>query len=72
LISLDQDDRAWLEAASAREGKPATELIRRAVKLLRAQTPPGAQPLADLLRQTRGLWREGDGLAFQERLRGEW
>jgi hypothetical protein len=72
VISLDDRDKAWLDEAAAREGAPATELVRRAVKLLREQESVQRQPLGDLLRRTRGLWRGGDGLEYQTRLRDEW
>ena len=72
LISLEADEKVWLDATAAREGKPAAELVRRALKLLKAQTPPSAQTFKDLLNRTRGLWRQGDGLAYQDRLRNEW
>jgi hypothetical protein len=72
LISLDEEEKEWLAQAAAREGQPITELARRAVKLLRAQTAPSAQTLADLLERTRGLWPNEDGLAYQRRLRDEW
>ena len=72
VISLEERDKAWLDAAAAREGTPATELVRRAVKLLRDREPFDRQPFDEVLRKTRGLWRRGDGLAYQKSLRDEW
>ena len=72
LISLDEADKAWLDAAAAREGTAATELVRRAVRLLRERESLDRQPLDEVLRRTRGLWRGGDGLEHQVRLRDEW
>jgi hypothetical protein len=31
-----------------------------------------ALPLSDLLKQTSGIWKGGDGLSYQRRLRKEW
>lgn len=72
LISLEDRDKEWLDAAAAREGAPATELVRRAVKLLREREGLERQPFNEVLRRTRGLWRGGDGLAHQRKLRDEW
>ena len=72
VISIPDEDKAWLDAAASRAGEPATELVRRAVKLLREREPLEQQPLAELLRRTRGIWRGSDGLEHQRRLRDEW
>ena len=72
VISLDDDDKAWLDAEAAREQVPMTELIRRAVRLLRSRQPVDGTSLEELLRRTAGTWREGDGLEYQRRVRSEW
>lgn len=72
VISLDEGDKAWLDAAAAREGTPATELVRRAVRLLREREPLERQPIEEILQRTRGLWSGEDGLEHQTRLRSEW
>lgn len=72
LISLEEKDKAWLDAAAAREGTPATELVRRAIRLLRERESLEQRPFAEVLQRTRGLWRGGDGLEHQTRLRDEW
>jgi hypothetical protein len=71
IISLDEDDKAWLDARARALGVPMTALIRTAVRMLRSQ-PAGEPTTAELIDQTRGVWREGDGLDYQERLRDEW
>lgn len=73
VISLDVQDKAWLDERARREGVPMTELIRRAVRLLRSLPEPEAEPTTEeLLEQTRGVWRHADGLTYQGRLRDEW
>jgi len=72
LISLDESDKDWLDAAAAREGTAATELVRRAVRLYRERASLERQPFDEILRRTRGLWRGEDGLQYQTRLRDEW
>jgi hypothetical protein len=71
IISLDEDDKAWLDARAHELGVPMTQLIRTAVRLLRAQ-PAGEPTTSELIDRTRGVWREGDGFDYQERLRDEW
>jgi hypothetical protein len=72
VISLDVDDKRWLDRAAASEGVPMTELIRQAVKLLRERTRRRRPQVDDLLDQTSGSWKLGDGLAYQRKIRREW
>ncbi len=72
VIALDKDDKRWLDRKAAQEGVPMTELIRRAVRLLRAQTPAEHPSLPHLLQATAGLWKRGDALRYQRRIRREW
>ena len=72
VVSLEEDDKRWLDERAAEEGVPMTELIRRAVRLLRGQARLERPELDDLLERTSGNWKQGDGLEFQERVRGEW
>ena len=72
VISLQEDDKKWLDERAVREGVPMTEMIRRAVRLLRAQTPLQGRSLDETLEATSGLWKHGDGLDYQEKMRREW
>lgn len=72
VISIDEDDKRWLDARAEAEGVPMTELIRRAVRLLRAQTGAETRTWQELHEATSGIWRRGDGLAWQRKLRREW
>jgi hypothetical protein len=77
VISLDEADKQWLDERAAAEGVPMTEIIRRAVRRLREDRGADAASATgttteDLLERTRGTWQHGDGLEYQERLRGEW
>jgi hypothetical protein len=69
LVSLEPEDKAWLERTARAEGVPETELVRRAVRNLRRQQETS---FSDLLRRTRGIWKKGDALAYQRRLRRQW
>ena len=72
LISLDPEDKAWLDRAARSERIPMTRLVRRAVRRLREEQEGAPQGFERLLRETAGIWRAGDGLGYQRRLRGEW
>ena len=72
LISLNNQDKAWLDRQTEKTGKPMTALVRDAVALYRAQQ---SKPMTDggtPLERTRGLWKHGDGLEWQRKLRAEW
>ena len=73
VISLSEEDKAWLDFQAREERVPMTELVRRAVREYRERCDAAAGPsLEDLLERTRGGWRHGDGLRFQNAARDEW
>ena len=73
LVNLDDDNKAWLDRQAALRGVPMTELVRQAVRDFRIREERVSRPaFRDTLKRTAGIWRAGDGLAFQERLRREW
>ncbi len=72
LIALDPDDKAWLTRKAKRERTPLTELVRRAVRQYRKHSGPETSELERLLEETAGLWKKGDGLAYQNRMRRQW
>lgn len=69
VISLEYDIKQWLDNKAAQEGVPMTELVRRAIRLLQEQEE---STVAKLLNDSAGIWKHGDGLAYQEALRSEW
>ena len=73
LISLPDDDKAWLDRQARSERVPMTELVRRAVREYRERHREGGRiRMHELLERTRGCWTHGDGLDFLNRLRDEW
>jgi len=72
VVSLEEGDKRWLDERAHEEGVPMTELIRRAVHLLRQQGARKRPGLEELLDQTAGAWKHGDGLKYQEKIRREW
>lgn len=73
IISLDPEQKAWLDGLARETGKSMTAIVREALAAYRAQQNRKRKPvLDDLLAQTSGTWKKGDGLAWQRRLRDEW
>jgi hypothetical protein len=72
VISLDEESKEWLDQQARQENVSTAHLIRTAVRKYREEKKREALPLGDLLKQTSGIWKRGDGLAYQRRLRKEW
>jgi hypothetical protein len=69
LISLDEPERLWLERHSAALGISMAEVVRQAI---RQQQRAAQASLDDLLAATNGVWKHGDGLAYQQQQREDW
>lgn len=73
IISLDEENKAWLDQQAALRRVPMTELVRQAVREFRAREQSRNKPaLQEVLERTAGIWRAGDGLEYQDRIRREW
>jgi len=72
VISLDAEDKAWLDRTAKRQRKTMTQLVRHAVQRLRQESESAPSGFERLLRDTRGIWKSGDGLAYQKKMRREW
>jgi len=72
VISLDAEDKAWLDRAARANRTRMTELVRRAIRQFRERSEADPAQFERLLRETAGSWKHGDGLAYQKRLRRDW
>ncbi len=72
IISIEEDDWAWLDHRAAEEKVSRAELIRKAVRLYRQAAETQARSFHRLLEDTAGMWKGEDGLSYQLRLRDEW
>lgn len=73
LLDLNEQDQRWLTEQAKAEHLPMAEIVSRVIQYYRDHARQEAKTDFDgLLENTRGIWRHGDGLAFQQRLRGEW
>lgn len=71
LITLDDQAKAWLASQAKRERVSMSEIVRRAVERLRIDEER-TRALARGIELTAGIWTQGDGLEWQNRLRDEW
>ena len=69
IISLDEPDKKWLDNKAAKLGLSRAEIVRRLVIRMRHEEESS---YGKLLNETSGIWSEGDGLAYQDRMRDEW
>jgi len=73
IINLDADDKRWLDREASLRHVPMTELVREAIRDYRVRRESTARSDVQLaLEHTAGIWRAGDGLAHQTRMRQEW
>ena len=72
IVSLDKESKEWLERQAREESVSTAELIRTAVRRYREEKRKETPSLHDLLKQTSGIWKAGDALAYQRRVRKEW
>lgn len=69
LVSLDEQDRVWLERKARGSGLSMAEVVRQALRRMRRTEQRSFQ---DLLQATSGVWRGGDALRYQRKIRREW
>jgi len=72
IVSLPEDDKAWLDAYSHSHHRPKAEVIRRALHSFRRSVESGGSRHA--LRATAGLWKDrgGDAMKYVRDIRAEW
>jgi len=70
IITIPEKDRAWLEVFSKTRGISLAEAIRRGIAELRQKEERNVYQR--LVEETGGIWRKGEGLAYQEKIRSEW
>ena len=72
IVSLHPDDKAWLDRKARQERMPMTRLVQRAIKRMREESESKPSRFNLLLRETAGMRKFGDALAYQRGLRREW
>jgi len=70
IISLPDADKVWLEGYSKVHKISVAEAIRQGIGELKKSQRQ--QTYQQLIERTRGVWKMGDGLEYQEKVRAEW
>ena len=70
IITLSAEDKQWLEGYSRAQKISLAESIRKGVQKLKKGD--GLKIYKRLVESTYGLWKKGDGLAYQVKIRAEW
>jgi len=70
IITLSEEDKMWLEGYSKALNVSVAEVIRQGIKRLRETHE--LEAYHKLVENTRGIWKEGDGLKYQMDIRSEW
>lgn len=70
IITLPDEVKVWLHGYSQAHGISVAEAIRQGIERLKESEGP--ELYRRLLESTGGLWRQGDGLTYQQRMRAEW
>lgn len=70
IITIPEPDKRWLESYSSINRISMAEAIRRGIrKLKEAEFTENYQ---SLVKNTKGKWKKGNGLAYQDKIRDEW
>ena len=70
IITISEEDKMWLESYSNLHRVSVAEAIRQGIrKLKEAELYENYQTLVN---NTSGLWKKGDGLTYQKKMRAEW
>ncbi len=72
VISLDETDKRWLDQQAAFQRVSMTEVVRQAVRAMRAVRQQNGDDFELLIASTAGIWPHGDGLDWQQTVRDEW
>ena len=70
IITLPEEDKQWLEGYGKAHGVSVSEAIRQGIKKLKENTYDETYSI--LVKKTGGLWKKGNGLDYQNKIRDEW
>ena len=70
IVTLPESDKLWVESYSKAQEVSVAEAIRRGIHRLREAV--AGETYHQLIQNTKGIWKKGDGLKYQEYLRSEW
>jgi hypothetical protein len=70
IITIPEEDKRWLESYSSLHRVSVAEAIRQGIRRLKeAELYENYQAL---VQNTKGIWKKGDGMTYQKKMRAEW
>jgi len=70
IITLSEEDKQWLESYSRAHQVSLAEAIRQGIR--RLKDAELEKTYRTIVQNTRGIWKEGEGMKYQRKLRSEW
>jgi len=70
IITISEQDKRWLNAYSGIHGVSLAEAVRRGIACLKSSESRDAY--CKLVQNTAGIWKQGDALTYQKKMRSEW
>jgi hypothetical protein len=70
IITLSEEDKKWLQGYSRVHDISLAEAVRRGVQKLRVAEQQ--ELYRSLVDSTKGIWKKGNGLEYQENIRSGW
>lgn len=73
VISLTKDDKIWLQHVAEDQHLSMVEVIRLAIERYRHEMQTtSTHSLQQILLKTKEIWKKGDVLTYQRKIRSEW
>jgi hypothetical protein len=70
ILTISEEDKNWLESDSSLHKVSVAEAIRQGIRKLREAE--FHENYHALVKNTKGILKNGNGLAYQEKIRNEW
>jgi len=71
VVDIPKEERAWLDKKAKEKGVSMAEALRQTLRADRLAEQKQAE-FKRLSDKVFGSWTQGDGLAYQRKLRAEW
>jgi hypothetical protein len=70
IITIPDEDKLWLDGYAKVHKISVAEAVRQGINLLKKRE--WQKDYRRLVESTRGLWKKGNGLEYQQEVRREW
>ena len=74
IISIDDDEKSWLDRRAKEQGTTMTEVVRQAIRQYRMggrKSSGKGQTYAEILKLSKGTWSQGDAVEWVRKQRAE-